>query len=87
MLIPVNAQILNGRSFGRMIDGQSQSYFVRRAEQERVAALNSHCEQAARRHREMEKEYRRLALFGQTKSDESGERLDNILPGEFRLVP
>jgi hypothetical protein len=49
-----------------MIERRSQSYFQRRAEQERAAADEAVSELAARVHREMAERYSKLALEDDT---------------------
>jgi hypothetical protein len=71
-----------------MMDGQSRSYFQRRAHQERVAAQQAASETAAQRHREMADEYRRLARSGLSPAARCAAPAENgILAADFRLIP
>jgi len=76
-----------GRTFATMMDPQSRSYFVRRAEQERIAAQGAASEQVAQRHREMEERYRKLAIDEFQPRQETPEMVGGTLTGEFRVVP
>jgi hypothetical protein len=70
-----------------MMDGQSRSYFQRRADQERVAAQQAASETAAQRHREMADEYRRLARSGLSPAASAAPAENGILAADFRLIP
>jgi hypothetical protein len=66
---------------------QSHDYFQRRAEEERAAADRAADERAAQMHRELAKEYARLAQ-GEAHMEQGKERaLPGILAKEFRILP
>ena len=71
-----------------MMDGQSRSYFLRRADQEQTAARQAASETAAQRHREMADAYRRLAHGGGSPAARWATLPENgILAADFRLIP
>ena len=71
-----------------MADQQAPAYFRRRAKQEQVAADEAADERAARSHRELAQEYRKLASGGRpSQHDESETPGNGILSSDFRIVP